>query len=253
MHIPPCIFRLTNVRLLRWRPRPDRLTPGWLVLGLALLSGLPARAAQDPAVVQHAVLQFLQAQTQNLPGRVELTLTPLAANNKLTACRSSLQTSLGANTRLWGRSSVQLRCLDEGGWQIYVPVEVRVHGRYLVAARSLGRDQLLEASDLAEREGELTSLPEGLLLFAEHALGRQMTRALGIGQALTHSMLREAAAVQQGQNVKVISTGPGFQVSGAAGRAMNSASDGQIAQVRMTNGHVVSGIARPGGIVEVVY
>ena len=253
MRIPPSISRLPDARALRWLTRLGRLIPGWLVLGLTLLPGLPARAAQDPAAAHQAVLQFLQVQTQNLPGRVELTLTPLAANNKLVACRSSLQPSLGAGARLWGRSSVLLRCLDEGGWQIYVPVEVRVYAHYLVAARNLSRDQSLEAADLVEREGELTSLPEGLLLSSDHAIGRQMTRPLAIGQALTTSMLREAAAVQQGQNVKVISTGPGFQVSGAAGRAMNNASDGQITQVRMANGHVVSGIARPGGIVEVVY
>lgn len=218
-------------------------------LGLAR----PAMATQDPAAAERAVRQFLQTQTPALPGRVELTLTPLDPHNKLTPCRSTLQASLTAGARLWGRSSVLLRCLDEGGWQIYMPVHVKVFAPYLIAARGLSRDQLLEAADLAERVGELTSLPEGLLLSADQAIGRQMTRALASGRPLTASMLRDAPAVQQGQQVKVVSTGPGFQVSGAAGRALNTASDGQITRVRMASGHVVSGIARPGGIVEVVY
>ena len=73
------------------------------------------------------------------------------------------------------------------------------------------------------------------------------------GRPLRGDMLRQAAAVQQGQNVSVISKGPGFQVTGSNGRALNTAGDGQIAQVRMANGHVVSGIARVGGVVEVSY
>jgi flagella basal body P-ring formation protein FlgA len=37
------------------------------------------------------------------------------------------------------------------------------------------------------------------------------------------------------------------------GKALNNATDGQIAQVRTSSGQTVSGIARTGGIVEVLY
>jgi flagella basal body P-ring formation protein FlgA len=56
--------------------------------------------------------------------------------------------------------------------------------------------------------------------------------------------------VQQGQSVKMQSSGPGFSVS-SEGKALNNAAAGQLVQVRTNSGQTVSGIARPGGIVEV--
>lgn len=56
--------------------------------------------------------------------------------------------------------------------------------------------------------------------------------------------------VQQGQTVKIMSRGSGFSVT-SEGRAMNNAAEGQIAQARLANGQTVSGIARPGGIIEI--
>jgi flagella basal body P-ring formation protein FlgA len=56
--------------------------------------------------------------------------------------------------------------------------------------------------------------------------------------------------VQQGQNVKTVSNGPGFSVS-SEGKALSNAVAGQLVQVRTNSGETVSGIARPGGIVEV--
>jgi flagella basal body P-ring formation protein FlgA len=58
--------------------------------------------------------------------------------------------------------------------------------------------------------------------------------------------------VLQNQAVKVVSKGPGFQVAND-GRALNNGVEGQVVQVRLGNGQIVSGIARNGGVVEVTY
>ena len=57
-------------------------------------------------------------------------------------------------------------------------------------------------------------------------------------------------AVVQGQPVKVVSRGPGFQVAND-GTALSTAGDGQPAQVRLANGQVLRGTARNGGVVEI--
>ena len=44
--------------------------------------------------------------------------------------------------------------------------------------------------------------------------------------------------------------GAGFQVA-SEGRALNQGSEGEVIQVRLTSGQVVSGIARASGVVEV--
>ena len=52
------------------------------------------------------------------------------------------------------------------------------------------------------------------------------------------------------EDVKTISSGAGFSVS-SDGKALNNAAEGQVVQVRTNTGQTVSGIARPGGIVEI--
>ena len=111
----------------------------------------------------------------------------------------------------------------------------------------------MSAADLSRNHGELTALPDGLLTDPFQAIGRSASISLPAGRPLRGDMLRQVAAVQQGQSVKVLATGPGFQVTGGDGRALNTAADGQVVQVRMANGHIVSGLARVGGTVEVSY
>ena len=61
--------------------------------------------------------------------------------------------------------------------------------------------------------------------------------------------LYDAIEHDGGQTVKLQSSGQGFRVS-ADGKSMTNAADGQIAQVRTSNGQTVSGVARAGGVVE---
>lgn len=79
-----------------------------------------------------------------------------------------------------------------------------------------------------------------------------MNVAIGAGQPLRADWLRAPVAVQQGQIVKLFARGNGFSVS-HDGRALATAQSGQTVQIRTGSGQVVSGVARPGGLVEVMY
>lgn len=219
---------------------------------LLLLCSQPGSAYQDPQPVRKAVEDFLKIQTQGLPGQASFKIGAMDPRNNLTPCQD-FDVGLAPGARLWGRSNVTVHCQAEGGWKIFLPVEIRVVGNYLLTARPLTQGQVLVEADLTRNRGDLTALPDGILTELNQAVGRSAAQSLAAGRPLRGDMLRQALAIQQGQTVKVISKGPGFQVTGGDGRALNSASDGQVAQVRMANGHVVSGIARVGGVVEVSY
>jgi flagellar basal body P-ring formation protein FlgA len=99
------------------------------------------------------------------------------------------------------------------------------------------------------QRGDLTDLPPGTVTDATLALGRTLTMGITSGRPLRSDMLRQPYAVQQGQNVKILSSGKGFRVS-SDGRALNNATEGQVAQARTSNGQTLSGIARAGGIID---
>lgn len=216
-----------------------------------LLLGIPATdllARQDPAPVRAAIDAFLQAQVLGLPGEVSYTIGRLDPDNRLRPC-AAFEVGMPAGAKAWGRTSVAVRCQEARGWAIFVPVHIRVVTDYLVTAMPLAQGQTVTAGDLARQRGDLSDLPAGILTDEREALGRTASMSIVAGRPLRGDMLRQPVVIQQNQTVKVISRGPGFQVTNE-GKALSNGLDGQIIRVRLANGQVVSGIARAGGIVE---
>ena len=222
-----------------------------LALFLALCS-LPLAARQEPAPVRKLIEEFLRVQIKGLPGQASFTIGSLDSLNNLSPC-PALDVSFPSGARAWGRTSLVVRCQAEPAWTIYVQVQVRVIGEYLLTARALSQGQLVSEADLARTRGDLTDLPAGILTDPAQAIGKTVAQSVTSGRPLRAEMLRQALVVLQGQSVKLTSTGPGFQVTGSEGKALTNAAEGQVVQVRLANGHVVSGIAKAGGSVEVSY
>lgn len=231
----------------------SRYAPLRQLLPLFLLSiALSVAARQETAPVKKAVEDFLQIQTRGLPGQASFVIGNIEAQNNLAPC-PAFEVSLPPGARAWGNTNVNVRCQVENGWSIFVSVRIRVIGEYLVTTRPLSQGQVIVETDLAKSRGDLASLPAGIVTDIAQAVGKSMSISVSTGQPLRNDLLKQPMVVQQGQSVRVLSKGPGFQVTSGDGRALNNAIDGQVVQVRIANGHVVSGIARPGGVVEVSY
>ena len=224
--------------------------PRFLALLLVLLNlAAPAAARQDAAPVRAEVSRFLAAQARSLSGEVSIQVGEFGAGNALAPCLQ-LEAFLPPGARAWGRISVGVRCLAPTAWSAWVPAEVRVKGPYLLTASPLAAGQPIAPGDLRVDTGELTSMAADVLTDPAQAIGQTARINLAAGRPLTASHLRPQLAVAQGQPVKVVSGGAGFQVAND-GVALSSAGVGQPAQVRLANGQVVRGIARSGGVVEI--
>lgn len=222
-----------------------------LLLVVAALVAPPAAAYQDPAPVRKAVEDYLRVQAKGLPGAASYTVGNIDAHNNLAPC-PAFDVSQAPGARAWGRTTVIVRCTQQGGWSVFVPVHIRVVADYVVAERPLAQGQVITDADLGTQKGDLSDLPNGVLTDARQAVGRTTVMPITAGRPLRADMVRQLPLVQQGQSVKVISRGPGFEVTNE-GRALNNAVEGQVVQVRLASGQVVSGIARGPGQVVVVY
>ncbi len=192
---------------------------------------------------------YLRIQTQGLPGKVSYTIGKLDSRTQLTPC-NVFEPFLPAGSKLWGKATVGVRCLGPSSWTIYVPVQVTVSGNYLISARTMPAGYLISAADIVTRSGDLSTLPPNVVTDQDQAIGKTVKIGLSVGQPLRNDQLIAPWAVQQGQTIKTVSNGPGFSVS-SEGKALNNAIAGQVVQVRTSSGQTVSGIARPGGTVEI--
>jgi flagella basal body P-ring formation protein FlgA len=127
---------------------------------------------------------------------------------------------------------------------------VNVTAQYLVAAAPLAQGQVVTSQDLLFEKGDLTQLPAGIFTDIAQAVGRSVSMSMNAGTVLRQEMLKVPPVVQQGQTVKVTSVGKGFSVS-AEGQAMAKANEGQLVQVKVASGQVITGVARNGGQIEV--
>lgn len=206
---------------------------------------------QDPVVVRQIAEQFLHAQTRGLPGHVSISVNKLDPRLDLAACAAP-QAFMPSGSRVWGKTTVGIRCTVPTPWTVYIQAKVSVVADYIVTAAPLAQGQIVSATDLATMQGDLTTLPTGIITDAAQAIGRTVTLSLQAGSALRQDSLRSQPAVQQGQTVRLVSVGPGFQVS-SEGQALTSAGEGQLVQARTQAGQMIRGIAKAGGVIEVSY
>lgn len=224
---------------------------GIALAAVAVLAIAPAigHAQQQPEAVRTAVTAFLERETSGLPGKVDIEVGELDARNQLPAC-AALEPFLPGGARAWGRINVGVRCDSPVTWTVYVAARVSVIADFLVTARPLLPGQVVGNADITLKHGDLAAQPASTLTDPTQAVGYRTRYALAAGKPLRAEMLIIPPAVRQGETVKVVSAGPGFQVA-AEGRALNGAAAGEPVRVRMANGQVVSGTARADGVVEI--
>lgn len=216
-----------------------------------IIAAAPVLARQEAAPVRQAVERFLATQSKGLPGEVSISVDDIDAGNQLPPC-SALDVALPGGARAWGRTHVAVKCLGPEPWAIFVAARVRVIADYLVTAHPLSQGQTVGSSDLAWLHGDLADLPPGILTDPAQAVGRTAAISVISGRPLRADMLRLPLLVRQNQTVKIISRGNGFLVTNE-GKALGQGSEGDVIQVRLANGQVISGIARAAGVVEVSF
>ncbi|NEX62674.1 flagellar basal body P-ring formation chaperone FlgA [Noviherbaspirillum galbum] len=233
------------------RPLPVLLPAAILMASLAAPTAAQPVARQDLVSLRGVADQFLQSQTAGLPGQASHTLGTIDSRLNLPACPAP-EAFLPPGSRLWGKTSIGIRCNAPSNWTIYVPASIQVIAEYVVTAVPLAQGHIVTAGDLTKIKGDLATLPATVITNDAQAIGRSVSASLPAGVPLRSDTLKTQQAIQQGQLIKLTTIGPGFQISSEA-RALNNATEGQVTQVRTPSGQVISGVAKLGGIVEVTY
>lgn len=214
-------------------------------LGALLFPALSC--AQDQIVIDTAE-HFLQTQVLGIPGKATIRMGRVNTS-RLPEC-SSYEAYFPPGSRIARKTYVGVRCLSPSTWSILVPAQIAVTGNYVTTTRALSAGQLLQSTDLSLLTGDLFSLPAGVIADIDSATGKVLKNSISAGQPIRDIQLQAAYVIQQGQTVRATSNGPGFSVS-AEGKALSNASVGQMIQVRMASGHIVTGTAQPDGTIEI--
>lgn len=215
---------------------------------LALLAPIGSTAASEGGDVAALIESFLLQQHPEHAERTKVTVNPPNLE-KLPPC-NQYQPFLPRGGKSIGKINVGLRCLGPASWSLFVSAQVAISGTYLSTAHPLAAGQVLTPQDFVLKQGDLAQLPAGTLVDPAQATGNTLKNALPAGAPLRRDQLQLPRVIQAGQNVRVVYRAPGFSAS-AEGKAIGNASAGQVTQVRMPSGQVISGTASPQGEVEI--
>ena len=205
--------------------------------------------AAQPSDVPDQLRLFLEKETSGVNGRVEVSIGTPDSRLQLAPC-SNMQPFIPSGARLWGRTSLGVRCVGGPTWQVFLPAHIRVFGQAPVASRSLNAGDSINEADVRFEEVELTRFPAGAIADVAQFADRELSRPVAAGQPLLRDQFRARQVVSQGDNVKVLYSGPGFAVSTQA-RALSGATEGQNVRVVTESGKTLNGTARSGRVVEI--
>jgi flagella basal body P-ring formation protein FlgA len=227
------------------------LSSFYILIQLAFSAGAYAQELQSLPAIQKAAEAFVKEKTASLPGEYTVTVSRIDSRLKLTKC-TQLQPYLPSGSRLWGNSSVGVRCLAPESWSLYVPVQIKVSNQVLVAVRPITSGQPVQPDDVALETRDITRFAGSALTSLDQVAGRTVVAPIANGTVLRAEMLRAANVIRQGQSVQLTAKGNGFTVT-SEGQAMGNATAGQVVTVKTRSGQLVKGIARSAGVVEVTF
>jgi flagellar basal body P-ring formation protein FlgA len=230
--------------------RPIAAARAMLFTMLVAMAGAGAAdQPQDLEAVRKSVHRFVTEETRQLPGEVSVEVHAPDKRLQLPAC-AELQPYAPPGTRLWGRTSVGVRCTGPDTWSMTLTVVVRVQGEAVFTARPIPRGQRIQDADIAVRPVDLTQLPAGVFTEGRQALGQFTTVALAAGLPMRAEMLHGERVVQAGQTVRIVYRADGLHVTGE-GKAMAAGAVGEEVSIRTANGRVIRGKITAAGEVEV--
>lgn len=225
-----------------------------VALALPLLLAAPTAHAESYSAAQAAgdggatlLRQFVE-RSSGASGRVEVTLGQLDPRIRLAPC-ARIEPFLPPGVRLWGRTSIGVRCVEGANWTVSLPVTVSVFGAALVANAPLAAGRAPAEQDFRLEEVDLTRESGNVVTDPAQLANRVLARPLAAGQALRADHLKVPATIASGEPVKVRVIGEGFSIAAEA-VALAPAGDGQTLRVRTENGKILSGTVRDR-IVEV--
>ena len=214
--------------------------------------------SQSAGAVDHFAREWLEqsmASTMksagSLPLRPEVIVGSLDPRLQLAPC-ARVEPYLPTGAQLWGRSRIGLKCVEGPvAWNVFLPVTVKAWGPGWVVRRTIQANAPVTAADVelvAEVDWADQKVP--VLTQIDQWQGMIAAYTLMPGHVMRENNVRAAQAFGAGSQVRVVATGPGFQLN-ASGEAMTNGYVGQVARIKLENGKIVSGKVRTGGSVEV--
>ena len=194
-------------------------------------SWTPAAAnTQSHDSIRQAAAEHVRTEHQGAAEELVLKVGRLDSRLRLPQCDGPLDTFSPSGRSLASRQTVGVRCSTGQPWSLYVPVNVRIMKKILVASRELPRGSVLGAEDLELEERDVARLRAGYFEHPGQALGKITKRTIHRNDALLPTQVLAPQAVERGSKVTILARAGALQVR-MTGKALSGGSKGDLIEV----------------------
>ncbi len=167
-----------------------------------------------------------------IQARQEIQINRLDPRLQLPLCDEDLSASLESPAQPVGRVTVRIRCEGSTPWTVFVPAQVKLYRKVVIAIRPLKRGVQLSEADVALVERDVGLLTQGYMTDMGQVLGTTLTRGVMTDQVLAPVTIEQAKAVSKSDQVVISAKKGGINVR-MQGEAL---SDGVLGeQIRVRN------------------
>jgi flagella basal body P-ring formation protein FlgA len=226
-----------------------------LVFVLLAASGMASATTaewQAPGSITATAESYLKKRIGSDANRTTVQAGQLDPRHRLARCSQPLSAFLRRGTKISARTVVGVRCDGVKPWKVYVPVDVVVTDKVLVARRTLPRGHVVSADDLKVEQRDVSRLVSGYVSDIGQLVGQRLKTPLMAGRILTPQMLKADLAIRRGQSVTLVVASGGLSIRMAGTALMDGALNQRIRVENTTSGRVVEGIVRSREHVEIL-
>ncbi|MGY4532395.1 flagella basal body P-ring formation protein FlgA [Pseudomonas sp. TE3786] len=167
-----------------------------------------------------------------IQARQEIQINRLDPRLQLQLCDEDLTTALESPAQPVGRVTVRVSCEGSTPWTVFVPAQVKLYRKVVIAIRPLKRATELSEADVALVERDVGLLTQGYLTDMSQVLGTKLTRGVMTDQVLAPVSIEQAEAIRKSDQVVISAKKGGINVR-MPGEAL---SDGVVGeQIRVRN------------------
>ncbi len=202
--------------------------------------------------IQSTAETFLRSHLKSIANdKSEVHIGTLDNRLKLNRCDQPLQAFLPPGARMYGKTTVGVRCEGNRPWKIFVPAKLAVFENVVVVSRPIVRGETLGATDLKLVSKEVSPASQTYMRDIQHAVGYIAKRSIPAGRILTAQMVQAPRLIKAGQEVILLATTPQLEVR-MKGKALSDGSRGDIIQVRnVRSKRIIEGVVTDIGTVRV--
>ncbi len=212
---------------------PKHKSPAMALLLLLTLIPIQllARDIQPHSSITHAAHQHILDQANDYPSPPEVTVGRLDNRLRLAKCDQPLKSFNAQGRHTMGKITVGVRCDGTHPWSLFVPVNVKVMTKVIVARNSLPRGAIIGPSDITMKHRDLSRLHRGYLENKQLVLGKKLRQRMRKNQVVTPSQLETPNAIKRNNKVTIVASNKTLQIR-MAGKALQSGGLGDLIRVR---------------------